>query len=160
MEIKIEEYLPLIKKVAKEYKNKGVELEDLIQEGFIGLIEAKRRYKEEFNVSFSKYSLYWIKKQMVEAIIRNSKQKVHLDSRVFRIVEENKEDEFLDDRKIYLENLPEIERLILEKLFIEEKTLKEVAKELNITREKVRQIKLKAIMRIKNFNRKLTKSLD
>jgi RNA polymerase nonessential primary-like sigma factor len=160
MEIKIEEYLPLIKKVAKGYRNKGVELEDLIQEGFIGLIEAKRRYKEEFNVSFSKYSLYWIKKQMVEAIIRNSKQKVHLDSRVFRIVEENKEDEFLDDRTIYLENLPEIERLILEKLFIEEKTLKEVAKELNITREKVRQIKLKAIMRIKNFNRKLTKSLN
>ena len=159
MEIKIEEYLPLIKKVAKGYKDKGVELEDLIQEGFIGLIEAKRRYKEEFNVSFSKYSLYWIKKQMVEAIIRNSKQKVHLDSRVFRIVEENKEG-FLDDRKIYLENLPEIERLILEKLFIEEKTLKEVAKELNITREKVRQIKLKAIMRIKNFNRKLTKSLN
>jgi DNA-directed RNA polymerase sigma subunit (sigma70/sigma32) len=48
----------------------------------------------------------------------------------------------------------------LKKLFIEEKTLKEVAKELNITREKVRQIKLKAIMRIKNFNRKLTKSLN
>jgi RNA polymerase sigma factor (sigma-70 family) len=52
MEIKIEEYLPLIKKVAKGYRNKGVELEDLIQEGFIGLIEAKRRYKKEFNVSF------------------------------------------------------------------------------------------------------------
>jgi len=161
MKIKIEEYLPLIKKIARRYKNKGVEIEDLIQEGFIGVIEAENRYREELNVPFFKYALYWIKKKMVEAIIKNSKQKIHVNLATIEIIEKNRrENEFLDERKVNLENLLEIERLILEKLFIEGKSLMEISKELKISREKVRQIKQKAIMRLKNFNKKLTSPLN
>jgi len=48
----------------------------------------------------------------------------------------------------------------LEKLFIEEKTLEEVANELKMSRERIRQMKQKAIMRLKNFNKKLIDSLN
>ncbi len=87
MKIKIEEYLPLIKKIAGRYKDRGVELEDLIQEGFIGLMEAKNRYNENLNVPFFKYSIYWIKKQMIEAIMKNSRQKIHMNSGIIEIIE-------------------------------------------------------------------------
>lgn len=58
--------------------------------------------------------------------------------------------------EINFESLSDVEKLIIEKFFYEEKTLKEIAEELNISKEKVKQIKQKAIMKLKNVNRNLT----
>jgi len=56
-------YLPLIKSLAYKYKGNGVPLEDLIQEGFLGLLEAKSRFDPSKKVKFSTYAFYWIKKK-------------------------------------------------------------------------------------------------
>ncbi|RKY38599.1 MAG: RNA polymerase sigma factor, RpoD/SigA family, partial [Candidatus Omnitrophota bacterium] len=57
------DYLPLIKSVATRYKKERVSFEDLIQEGFLGLLEAKERFDSSKKVKFSTYAFYWIKKK-------------------------------------------------------------------------------------------------
>jgi RNA polymerase sigma factor (sigma-70 family) len=47
------------------------------------------------------------------------------------------------------DNFPDIEKKVLAMFFLQEKTLKEIAEELDITREKVRQVKQKGVRRLK-----------
>lgn len=69
--------LALVVSVAKKYQGRGVELEDLIQEGNIGLIKATELYNPYMNIKFSTYANYWI----VQAISRSIANK----SRAIRI---------------------------------------------------------------------------
>lgn len=59
-------YENLIKKLACEYKEKynDVDYQDLIQEGRIGLFDAIKRYKENFNTLFYTYAIICIKGYM------------------------------------------------------------------------------------------------
>jgi len=50
------DYLPLIKSVASRYKKEGVSFEDLIQEGFLGLLETEKRFDSSKKVRFSTYA--------------------------------------------------------------------------------------------------------
>ncbi|HEC92577.1 MAG TPA: sigma-70 family RNA polymerase sigma factor [Candidatus Atribacteria bacterium] len=77
MEKLYQNYLPLVKSIASRYKGR-VSFEDLIQEGFLGLLEAKKRFDLSKKVKFSTYAFYWIKKKILEAI---QKEKIQsLDS--------------------------------------------------------------------------------
>lgn len=69
--------LALVVSVAKKYQGRGIELEDLIQEGNIGLIKATELYNPYMNIKFSTYANYWI----VQAISRSIANK----SRAIRI---------------------------------------------------------------------------
>lgn len=51
----------LVIHVAKDYRGRGVDLEDLVQEGMIGLTRACERFNPEFGVRFGTYAPYWIK---------------------------------------------------------------------------------------------------
>ncbi|MCS7180802.1 MAG: sigma-70 family RNA polymerase sigma factor, partial [bacterium] len=74
MDIKIENYFPLVKKILRKYENIsetiGIEKEDLFQEGCFGLIIAKDKFKENLNSRFSTYATYWIEKFIIQAINR------------------------------------------------------------------------------------------
>jgi len=68
-EIKVEDYLPMVKRVAIQLKNKmfpNAELDDLIQAGAIGLIEAASRYNAKKNDSFEAYALLRIRGSMID----------------------------------------------------------------------------------------------
>lgn len=60
----VDKYTPYIYKIAKKFYN--VELADLYQAGAIGLIEAKRNFKLEFNVSFQVFAYKYIFGRMYE----------------------------------------------------------------------------------------------
>ncbi|MCX7040913.1 MAG: sigma-70 family RNA polymerase sigma factor [Spirochaetes bacterium] len=58
--------------VAKRYRNRGVPLEDLVNEGNIGLIHAAERFDPDRGVRFVSYAVWWIRQTILKAIPENS----------------------------------------------------------------------------------------
>lgn len=54
--------------VANKYKGFGISLEDLINEGNIGLIEAVRRFDPKRGVKLITYAVWWIRQSIMHAI--------------------------------------------------------------------------------------------
>ena len=52
----------------KPYRNRGVSLQDLIQEGNEGLLKAAERYEPDRNCQFSTYAMYWIRQAAGRAV--------------------------------------------------------------------------------------------
>jgi len=75
----IEKYRPLIIKHAnyylKKYDNKGIELDELIQEGTIGLINAISAYMEQDKCIFYTFANLIIKREMERYIKKNMRNK-------------------------------------------------------------------------------------
>lgn len=69
----IKKNLKLVKYIANFYTNRGVEYDDLVQEGMIGLYKAIYKYNPTMNSRFSLYASFWIKKHMREAIQKTSR---------------------------------------------------------------------------------------
>ncbi len=153
-------YLPLVKSIASRYKGR-VSFEDLVQEGFLGILEAKERFDSSKKAKFSTYAFYWIKKRILEAIQKEKIQSldsVELNEEILEspIIEKTYESGNLD---IFLnKNLSSLEQKIFKLYFQEAKTLSQIAKELGIRREKVRQIKQLLLRKLK-INQKLTEDL-
>ena len=70
-------YKPLISKIAKKMKekNKNIEYNDFIQEGYIGLSHAIKHYDEEKNILFFTYAKFCIEKAMLSYITGSKRQK-------------------------------------------------------------------------------------
>lgn len=58
----------LVAVLAKRYKGRGMDYEDLMQEGTIGLIKAIDHYDETYNVEFGKYAQWWILQAITNAL--------------------------------------------------------------------------------------------
>ncbi len=161
----IEEFLPLVKAIACNYKNYGTPLDDLIQEGLLGLMEAKKRFKPEKGTKFSTYATYWIRKKILEILNRERKQlqdalSLNEQIKLKQDLERRSQESIRDTGNIInlLKNLPKLEAKILKLSFEEQRTLNEISNILGIRRERVRQLKQKALRRLK-VNLNLTKSL-
>lgn len=63
-------HMPLAYAMAWRMKDYGVSVDDLRQEGCIGLCEAAMRYNEQVDCSFAVYASYWCRKMMLLAIDR------------------------------------------------------------------------------------------
>jgi RNA polymerase primary sigma factor len=59
--------------VAKRYRNRGVPLEDLVNEGNIGLIQAAGRFDPDRGIRFVSYAVWWIRQAMQKAIQENGR---------------------------------------------------------------------------------------
>ncbi len=73
----IEANLRLVVNIARHYINRGFPLQDLIEEGNIGLIKAVERFKASKECRFSTYASYWIK-QTIERALANKAHVVRL----------------------------------------------------------------------------------
>ena len=221
--------LRFVVSVAKQYANQGLSLEDLINEGNLGLIKAAHRFDEKRGYKFISYAVWWIRQAMLQALAEHSrivrlplnragtlyrigKTSRQLDQELGRkptaqeianklnlsVVEvedtmkianthvslddpysNDKDDNALvdyltdedqvspdegtytnaltDDMEKALNMLTEREKLILSMYFglngEDPLTLEDIGKELKLTRERIRQIKEKAIQRLRHSTR-------
>lgn len=65
--------LLLVVRIANRHKGQGVPLEDLIQEGNIGLLEAARNFRPNHERGFVPYASLWIRKYMNEAVAKTGR---------------------------------------------------------------------------------------
>ena len=64
----IESNLGLVHAVARAYRGTSIPFADLVQEGTIGLVRAVERFDHRRGVKFSTYSVWWIRRSMLDAV--------------------------------------------------------------------------------------------
>ncbi len=67
----IKAYMRLVVSAASRFKNYGLPMSDLIQEGVVGLMQAAARFEPDRDVRFSTYATWWIRSAMQDYILRN-----------------------------------------------------------------------------------------
>jgi RNA polymerase sigma factor (sigma-70 family) len=114
--------LRLVVKIAKEYRNPGMTLGDLVAEGNLGLIRAVEEFDPDAGVRFSTYAAWWIKQAIKRAMI-NAGQPIHIPAYLVKLITKW--------RRAARE---------LEARFGRPATVQEMAKKLRISRRKARII--------------------
>jgi RNA polymerase sigma factor (sigma-70 family) len=154
----IEEYIRLVKSIANRYRNMGIPIEDLVQEGLLGVFEANDKFKNDKGTKFTTYATYWIKKKIIDAL--NKKNQLSISSLPYNdeLRQMPHQEESINMKKgiDFPESVPPMEKDVLKMYFEQGKTLKEIAENLNIRREQARQIKEKGLRRIKILKNSLT----
>jgi len=65
--------LRLVVNIARGYTSKGLSLQDLIEEGNLGLLRAVEGFDPAMGTRFSTYASYWIKQSIKRALINSAK---------------------------------------------------------------------------------------
>jgi RNA polymerase sigma-32 factor len=64
-------YMRLVISMAARFRNYGLPMSDLVQEGNVGLMMAAARFEPEREVRFSTYAAWWIRSCIQDFILRN-----------------------------------------------------------------------------------------
>ena len=165
-------YSSLAYSIANSYRKGALPIEDLNQEALLGLLDAYKRFDPSRGVKFSTYAVHWIKKRVLSALSKEKKHSmdaIELDEAGLADQEEpsSRPDpgQILADMQnppplmprsksetLFLpDTMPLLEKHILILSYQEKHTIKEIATELGLSNEKVKQLRLKALRRLKSL---------
>lgn len=177
----VEANLRFVVKVAAQYRGKGLELDDLISEGNIGLMKAAAKFDASRGTRFVNYAVVQVRQEIERALDRQNgrqsgRQPMSVDapmkgrSNMSLLSVLVNADSPMADRRVYSEaienaiefallSLSERERRVVDAFYgidREHETLAEIAEDMELKRERVRQIRDRALRRIrKNYKHKL-----
>lgn len=173
----VEANLKFVVKVAKEYQRESLPFLDIVAEGNIGLMNAARKFNASSGKDFRSYAVWDIRRQIEHALKIESKASIiqgdtaNTDSNTSKTAKTQKSPETVgshyavqpgiiyqqQDRDI-LENairrLPDREAMVMQELmgiYEPALTMAEAALKHNLKRERVRQIRDRAMRRLKRL---------
>lgn len=200
----VEGNLRFVITVAKQYQNQGLDLNDLIAEGNLGLIKAIKNFDWSKNLRFISYAVWWVRQSILQSLNENARtirlpvnivQELHKEKKAVEqgisdmsekfanlpsmvqidntINEEGDTlmdvvanpnatlpDETFNNQDILKQKLIDIlnvlderERIIIEDYFGlvgNTRTLEDIGTDFDLTKERVRQIKEKALRKLRN----------
>ena len=183
----IEANLRFVVVIARQYQGRGLSMEDLVSEGNMGLMKAARKYDAGKGLRFVNYAVVFIRQQIERALkIESAEQRVESGrdgqtrsvdaplgskpnvSLLSVLVDANSPQA---DERVYnssveaaveyaLRSLDEREGRVVNAFFgigQDHLTMAEIAQDMGLKRERVRQIRNKAIRRLKkNFRRRMS----
>lgn len=88
VEIMVTHNLGLVKKIASKYTGRGLDYDDLRQEGCIGLISAINKFDYTLGFKFSTYATWWIQQSITRALADKSRAirlPVHINDEMNRV---------------------------------------------------------------------------
>lgn len=172
----VEANLRFVVKIAAQYRGKGLALDDLISEGNIGLMKAATKFDAQRGTRFVNYAVGMVRQEIERAIEQQNGKPLSVDAPMTGRSNMNllsvlvNSDSPMADRRVYSEaienavefallSLSDRERRVVNAFFgidREHETLAEIAEDMGLKRERVRQIRNRAIRRIrKNYRHKL-----
>ncbi|WOL10694.1 RNA polymerase sigma factor sigF, chloroplastic [Canna indica] len=77
--------LRLVVHVARQYEGKGLNIQDLLQEGSRGLMRSLEKFKPNAGCRFPSYAYWWIRQSIRKAIFQNSRT-IRLPENVFAVL--------------------------------------------------------------------------
>lgn len=187
----VEANLRFVVKIASQYKGKGVQLDDLISEGNIGLMNAAMKFDASRGTRFVNYAVVQIRQQIERAIERQTTlYTVPRNGAYNKVARQNGKPLSVDaplggrsnmsllsvlvnqdspqaDERVYSEavenaikfallSLSERESRVVNAFFgidREHETMAEIAEDMGLKRERVRQIRNRAIRRLRKVYR-------
>lgn len=175
--------LRYVVKVAKQYTGRGVALEDLISEGNIGMMKAAEKFDASRGKRFVTFAAPFIRKSIEEAIDKQegSSQPISVDEPIplgsqnnfslLNVLEDKdapradqhtEQEALVIELKKVIDVLDEREQTVIKHFFgieCDHLTMAEIATTMGIKRERVRQIRDKAVRKLRKANSNLPELL-